>query len=326
MIRGLRWDQVKVFCGPNKLGPPNNMTDSWDPVGSPDSISLLGLEESLLGGQSFSWSYLGDEKWVGVIRRSVVHLCWENGQLYWCANGPVPLSKKEIEDYLWLDDSYREAVDALPWRSDQSLDQAIKKFFGLRVLRQPIDETLLVFLLSSAKSIPQIKQIRHRIHLNFGEDLGEGRFAFPGWERLSKLSETDARNLGMGYRAKYLVGVAQFLCQRHGWLEEVSGSNYKKARSSLMELPGVGPKVADCVLLFGAGKSQAFPIDTWIFQALERQYGMKGWTMKQMQEFAGIHFGHYAGLAQQFLFSFQRSVGQTKSAKKESKSDNELSN
>ena len=317
MIRGLRWDQVKVFCGPNKLGPPNNMTDFWDPVGSPDSISLLGLEESLLGGQSFSWSYLGDKKWVGVIRRSVVHLCWENGQLYWCANGPVPLSKKEIEDYLWLDDSYREAVDALPWRSDQSLDQAIKKFSGLRVLRQPIDETLLVFLLSSAKSIPQIKQLRHRIHLNFGEDLGEGLFAFPGWERLSKLSETEARKLGMGYRAKYLVGVAQFICQRQGWLEEVSGLKYKEARSCLMELPGVGPKVADCVLLFGAGKSQAFPIDTWILQALERQYGMKGWTMQQMQEFAGIHFGQHAGLAQQFLFSFQRSVGQTKSGKKE---------
>ena len=302
------------------------MTAFWDPVGSPDSISLLGLEESLLGGQSFSWSCLGDEKWVGVIRRSVVHLRWENGQLYWCANGPVPLSKKEIEDYLWLDDSYRKAVDALPWRSDQSLDQAIKKFSGLRVLRQPIDETLLVFLLSSAKSIPQIKQLRHRIHLNFGEDLGEGLFAFPGWERLSKLSETEARKLGMGYRAKYLVGVAQYICQRQGWLEEVSELKYKEARSCLLELPGVGPKVADCVLLFGAGKSQAFPIDTWILQALERQYGMKGWTMQQMQEFAGIHFGQHAGLAQQFLFSFQRSVGQTKSAKKESKSDNELSN
>jgi N-glycosylase/DNA lyase len=159
------------------------MTACWESIGSPDSISLLGLEESLLGGQSFSWSYLGDEKWVGVIRRSVVHLRWENGQLYWCASGPVPLSKKEIEDYLWLDDSYREAVDALPWRSDQSLDQAIKKFSGLRVLRQPIDETLLVFLLSSAKSIPQIKQLRHRIHLNFGEDLGEG---FVRFSRLGK--------------------------------------------------------------------------------------------------------------------------------------------
>ena len=317
MIRGFRWDQVRAFCGPNKLGLPNVMTACWESIGSPDSISLLGLEESLLGGQSFSWSYLGDEKWVGVIRRSVVHLRWENGQLYWCASGPVPLSKKEIEDYLWLDDSYREAVDALPWRSDQFLDQAIKKFSGLRILRQPIDEMLLVFLLSSAKSIPQIKQIRHRIHLNFGEDLGEGMFAFPGWERLSKLSEIDARKLGMGYRAKYLVGVAQFLYQRHGWLEEVSELKYKKARSSLMELPGVGPKVADCVLLFGAGKSQAFPIDTWILQTLERQYGMKGWTMQQMQKFAEIHFGHHAGLAQQFLFSFQRSVGQIKSAVKE---------
>ena len=194
----------------------------------------------------------------------------------------------------------------MTWRSDQSLDQAIKKFSGLRVLRQPIDETLLVFLLSSAKSIPQIKQLRHRIHLNFGEDLGEGLFAFPGWERLSKLSETEARKLGMGYRAKYLVGVAQFICQRQGWLEEVSGLKYKEARSCLMELPGVGPKVADCVLLFGAGKSQAFPIDTWILQSLEKQYGMKGWKLSQMEEFARIHFGEYAGLAQQFLFSYQR--------------------
>jgi N-glycosylase/DNA lyase len=317
MIRGLRWDQVRAFCGPNKLGLPNVMTACWDSIGSPDSISLLGLRSLCLADKVFPGLIWVMRKWVGVIRRSVVHLRWENGQLYWCASGPVPLSKKEIEDYLWLDDSYREAVDALPWRSDQSLDQAIKKFSGLRVLRQPIDETLLVFLLSSAKSIPQIKQLRHRIHLNFGEDLGEGLFAFPGWERLSKLSETEARKLGMGYRAKYLVGVAQFICQRQGWLEEVSGLKYKEARSCLMELPGVGPKVADCVLLFGAGKSQAFPIDTWILQALERQYGMKGWTMQQMQEFAGIHFGQHAGLAQQFLFSFQRSVGQTKSAKKE---------
>lgn len=293
------------------------MTASWQSIGSADLINLLGLEESLLGGQSFSWSSQGENQWIGVIRRAVVHLRWENEQLQWKSSGSIPIGKEELEHYLWLDDSYCRAIDALPWRSDLSLDQAIKKFSGLRVLRQPIDETLLVFLLSSAKSIPQIKQLRHRIHLNFGEDLGEDLFAFPGWERLSKLSETEARKLGMGYRAKYLVGVAQFICQRQGWLEEVSGLKYKEARSCLMELPGVGPKVADCVLLFGAGKSQAFPIDTWILQALERQYGMKGWTMQQMQEFAGIHFGQHAGLAQQFLFSFQRSVGQTKSAKKE---------
>ena len=188
------------------------MTASWQSIGSPDSISLLGLEESLLGGQSFSWSSLGDKINGSELFVGQSFIC--DGKMVSCIGVPLvpfPLSKKEIEDYLWLDDSYCRAIDALPWRSDLSLDQAIKKFSGLRVLRQPIDETLLVFLLSSAKSIPQIKQLRHRIHLNFGEDLGEGLFAFPGWERLSKLSETEARKVGYGVP-----------CQILGWCRPIS--------------------------------------------------------------------------------------------------------
>jgi len=278
----------------------------WKLIEVKGSISKEGIEETLLGGQSFCWRSCGENTWTGVISRSVVDLKWCDGKLYWCKQYGAPITKKKLTQYLWLDNSYLKAVDDLPWRSDVVLGRAIKQFRGLRLLRQPIEEVLMVFLLSSAKSIPQINQLRINIHRLIGEDLGGGNHAFPGWNKLSQLSEQDARKLGMGYRAKYLVGTAQFLKDRLGWLNEVKESPYEEAKIRLMELPGVGPKVADCVLLFGGGKTEAFPIDTWILQSLEKQYGFKGWKVSQLQEFAHIHFGRHAGLAQQFLFSFQR--------------------
>jgi len=285
------------------------MTSPWRPIGQKHLLSLAGLDETLVGGQSFAWTSLPDNIWTGVIDRSVVDLKWTEGQLSWRQAGGAAITKESILDYLWLDDSYKTAVDNLPWRTDEVLKKAIEGFPGLRILRQPLDEVLLVFLLSSAKSIPQIRQLCRKIHRLFGEDLGGESYAFPGWQSLSALSESDARELGMGYRAKYLVGTAEFLQERHGFLETVREKPYEEAHRLLMQLPGVGPKVADCVLLFGGKKTEAFPIDTWILQSLQKQYGMRSWTAGQMREFARIHFGPHAGLAQQFLFSQQRNLG-----------------
>jgi len=282
------------------------MRTCWSSIGRKNQISSIGIEETLLGGQSFSWTADTENQWIGVIGESIVHLRLKQGQLAWHSTGVVPLSEKQLRHYLWLDQSYDKAVDSLPWRSDSVLRGAMQQFSGLRILRQPLDEVLLTFLLSSAKSIPQIKMLCQRINQLLGKKLSDDRYAFPGWEKLGQLSEEDGRALGLGYRAKYLFGVAQFLRQSPGWLEALSKLNYPSAKQALMELPGVGPKVADCVLLFGAGRSEAFPIDTWILQSLQKQYGMKEWKIEQMQDFAGIHFGKYAGLAQQFLFSFQR--------------------
>ena len=285
------------------------MKGKWRPIGKRHAISLIGINETLLGGQSFAWTAESENQWVGVIRKAVVQLRWIDGQLEWRSSGIMPMSEAGLLDYLWLDESYDLAVDQLPWRSDQPLHRAVKHFPGLRILRQPIDETLLVFLLSSAKSIPQIKKLREKIHLLFGQSLDGNLYVFPGWNRLKKISESKARELGVGYRAKYLVGTACFLAQNRNFLDEIKKLSYQTAKLKLMELPGVGPKVADCILLFGGGKSEAFPIDTWVLQSMEKQYGMKGWKISQMEEFARIHFGLHAGLAQQFLFSYQRNFG-----------------
>ncbi len=285
------------------------MKGKWRPIGKRHAISLIGINETLLGGQSFAWTAESENQWVGVIRKAAVQLRWLDGQLEWRSSGIKPMCEAGLHHYLWLDESYDLAVDALPWRSDQSLQLAMKHFPGLRILRQPIDETLLVFLLSSAKSIPQIKKLRERIHLLLGQSLGRNLYAFPGWNRLKKIREENARELGVGYRAKYLVGTARFLAKNSNFLNDIKILSHQSAKLRLMELPGVGPKVADCILLFGAEKSEAFPMDTWILQSMEKQYGMKGWKTPQMEEFARIHFGRHAGLAQQFLFSYQRNFG-----------------
>ena len=282
------------------------MTGRWKPLGQRDKISLIGVRETLLGGQSFSWTAESENQWIGVIEKSIVQLRWINGKLNWRSSGPIPIVEERLKNYLWLDDSYESAVDKLPWRSDPCLGRAIQNLPGLRILRQPIDETLLVFLLSSAKSIPQIKKLREKIHYLLGDHLGMSMYAFPGWKKLQSLSEKKARNLGIGYRAKYLVGTAEIIGPNTNFLHDLCSLPYREAKNKLMELPGVGPKVADCVLLFGGKKPEAFPIDTWILQSLQKQYGMKNWKSSQMDEFARIHFGTHAGLAQQFLFSYQR--------------------
>ncbi len=285
------------------------MKGRWRPVGRKNAISLTGLNETLLGGQSFSWSPEAENQWIGVIENAIVWLRLIDGQLEWRSAGIKPISESKLRHYLWLDDSYELAVEALPWRSDRSLHQAIQCFPGLRILRQSIDEALLVFLLSSAKSIPQIKKLREKIYFSCGEHLGMNLNAFPGWKRLKNLSEAEVRQLGVGYRAAYLVGTARFLDSNPAFLKELKGMPYQEAKLKLMQLPGVGPKVADCVLLFGGEKPEAFPIDTWILQVMKKQYGMNGWKISQMDEFARIHFGMHAGLAQQFLFSYQRQFG-----------------
>ena len=268
--------------------------------------SLLGLEETLLGGQSFSWTATTASSWIGVIGKSVVELRLNKEKLEWRTAGKTPFTEKELRAYLWLDPSYGDAIDSLPWRSDPILDRCMKALPGLRILRQPMDEILFVFLLSSVKSIPQIKEMKELVAQKYGEPLELDLWSFPGWARLAEIPEAELRGLKMGYRAKYVNGVAQRISKTPSLLRDVVDQSYEEAKTKLLGLPGVGPKVADCCLLFGAAKTQAFPVDTWISKAMEIRYGLGGWPMAQQAHFAFKHYGKHAGLAQQFLFSGER--------------------
>ncbi len=210
---------------------------------------------------------------------------------------------KAVARYFDAATDYRAAVDQLPWRSDPHLARCLEEFTGLRLLRQPFGETLLGFLCSATKQIVQIKQMVRLLAERFGP------IALPSWERLARVPEADLRKCLLGFRARYIHQTAQFLAANPGWLEETERAPYEEAKARLRLLPGVGEKVADCVLLFGAGRMEAFPVDVWIIKAMMNRYGLAGWKPAQVAHFGRVHFGRHAGLAQQYLFAYERRHG-----------------
>ena len=133
----------------------------------------------------------------------------------------------------------------------------------------------------------------------------------PTWPELAAIPEATLRECQLGFRAKFISQTAQFLAAHPGWLEETETAPYALAKERLCSLPGVGEKIADCVLLFGAGRLEAFPVDTWILKALARRYDLTDWKPAQVAQFGRAHFGPLAGLAQQYLFAYERRAAKT---------------
>ena len=278
----------------------------WKELIEYKNLSKLGFHETLTGGQCFGWNPTSDSSWIGSFKTKVVELRFKNRTIFWRTSLTYPAKREEILEYLWIEKSYDDAINELPWRSDSVLAECIEALPGLRILKQSIDETLFYFLLSSAKSIPQIQAIGKLVFQKYGKKLFENIYSFPGWDRLAQIPESELRTLKLGYRAKYVAQTARFIASRQNWLESIMELKYADAKKQLLRLPGVGEKVADCTLLFGGNFLEAFPIDTWIEKSMEKRYKLNGWNTAQKLHFASMHFGKFAGLAQQFLFSAER--------------------
>ncbi|HWA86869.1 MAG TPA: DNA glycosylase [Opitutus sp.] len=303
------------------------------------------LAEILDGGQAFRWHRTGGgatpssrTDWLGTFDRFAVRLSFDfPSALLWSAPAAsTDATAAALVHYFDLGRDFAALADRLPWRSDAHLATCLAAFPGLRILRQPFGETLLGFLCSATKQIVQIKQMLALLAARHGELLpgcragspdpaksavprlpaGSGDSALhshrlPTWPELAAIPESDLRACLLGFRARYIHQVAQFLAAHPGWLEETESLPYAAAKERLCSLPGVGEKVADCVLLFGAGKLEAFPVDTWIIRALSDRYGLAGWKPAQIAHFGRTHFGPLAGLAQQYLFAFERRLART---------------
>ena len=314
--------------------PTEMLWSDWQPLTGWHPTPAT-LAETLDGGQSFRWRHDAGGAatpacihWTGLWSDHVVQLRRDDERLEWRAPGAQHAAAAvALPRYLGLDLNYSALTDTLPWRSDPHLAQCLAAFPGLRLLRQPFGETLLGFLCSATKQIVQIKQMVALLAERHGAEIGRAWTPFraepaakglaalpfhhrlPTWSELAAIPEKDLRPCLLGFRAKYIHASANYIAQRPGWLDETEHLPYAAAKARLLELPGVGEKVADCVLLFGAGKFEAFPVDTWILKALERRYGLSGWKPAQVAHFGRTHFGPLAGLAQQYLFAWERRHG-----------------
>jgi N-glycosylase/DNA lyase len=296
------------------MSPSEPDWSSWHPLPGRWNPGADVLRETLDGGQAFRWRSHADPGskslvWTGTWGNQLVQIQAARRPEWRTLAGSVDATRSALGHYLGADFPWSEVTDALPWRSDTHLRDCMAAFPQLRILRQPFGETLLGFLCSATKQIVQIKQMVALLAERHGEPVTPGHHRLPTWPELARVSEQELRACLLGFRARYIHQVAQFLAARPGWLEETERAPYATARPRLLELPGVGEKVADCVLLFGAGRLEAFPVDTWILKAMARRYGLESWSPAQLAQFGRTHFAGAAGLAQQYLFAWERRQG-----------------
>ncbi|MFT4588002.1 MAG: N-glycosylase/DNA lyase [Candidatus Binatia bacterium] len=273
------------------------------------SVREYDLAATLNSGQAFRWNEV-DGGWEAVIAGRWV-------RLRETPRGIAAEAGDSVEDWNWLrtylqtDVRVDEITASFP--DDEPMSAAVEACRGLRLLRQDFWECLASFILSSNKQILQIRQMVAVICKRFGERVpsgkaGEAAFAFPAPERLAQCSEAELRECKLGYRAPYLRDSARMIAEGDVVLDELPRLTCDEARAELIKLPGVGPKIADCALLFAGGFQEAFPIDVWILKALKELYFAKkrNVTPKRIREFSDKYFGPNGGYAQQYLFHYMR--------------------
>ncbi len=266
------------------------------------------LAATLASGQCFRWRRSG-EAWSGVVSGRWVKL-QQRAEGILTETAEPQAHWQWLADYLQVEVNLEDILASFP--DDAPMRAAVAACHGLRVLRQEPWECLAAFILSSTKQIVQIGQIVAALSARYGTPVavphGEpAAFAFPTAGQIAGACEADLRACKMGFRAPNLLETARMVASGGLDLESIRSLPLLEARARLMELPGVGGKIADCVLLFAYGFAGAFPVDVWVNKALKELYFPKRRiTPRRLRHFVATHFGPHAGYAQQYLFHYMR--------------------
>jgi N-glycosylase/DNA lyase len=266
------------------------------------------LAATLASGQAFRW-YARGEAWFGVVHGRWVELRATPDGISAATSEPQ-LEWSWLETYLQTSVQLEAILATFP--EDSAMRASVEACRGLRLLRQDPWECLASFILSSTKQIVQIRQIIALLCERFGESIAvppghPPAYGFPSAALLARATEAELRACKMGFRAPNLLAVARAAELGHINLAALAQLDLAEARARLIELPGVGPKIADCVLLFAYGFPAAFPVDVWVKKALHELYFPKRQPRpERMRHFVATHFGPNAGYAQQYLFHYMR--------------------
>ena len=253
----------------------------------------LDLEQTLDCGQSFRWEKQNDGSFSGVAFDKYVNISLDGTDM-------IIKNAVEADRELWFD-YFDLALDYGKIREDISelhpvLKEAAKYAPGIRILRQEPYEALCTFIISQNNNIKRIKGIVGRLCESFGDEIEDGIYGFPSAERLAEMTPDDLAPLRAGFRNRYIIDSAKKVASGEVDLELCKTADYETSRAELMKITGVGVKVADCTLLFGMHRVEAFPVDVWMKRAMEKLF--PGMTAAE--------FGEYAGIAQQYIFHYSR--------------------
>lgn len=264
-------------------------------------------------GQCFRWDEEQDGSYTGIVKSNVINVKKVDNSIIFSSYGADNLEQLAI-DYFDLSRDYEEIKSTLS-KIDIYLENSIKYGSGIRILNQDLWETIISFIISANNNIPRIKGIINRISQKYGSKIewhGKDYYTFPTVENLAKASVEDLRALGLGFRDVRVYETTHKILNKEVDLEKMhEEKDTQKVRDTLLTLSGVGPKVADCILLFSTLKRfDVFPIDVWVRRVMNELYIKNEDETKvnkrEIEKLAKEKYGALEGLAQQYLFYWKR--------------------
>jgi len=262
-------------------------------------------------GQCFRWNKETDGSYTGIFKNNVMNVKKENEDVI--ITGSCEGDIKELcTQYFDLNTSY-ENIKLKLSKIDHYLANSIEYGAGIRILKQDLWETIISFIISANNNIPRIKTIIERISKKYGNKIifrEKEYYTFPTPEAMANTTVQDFRDLGLGFRDVRVYETVQRTLRKEINLDNLQNEkNVEKLREELLKIPGVGPKVADCIMLFALEKYEVFPVDVWVRRVISELYfENKEQQPKAIQKFAKEHYGNLAGLAQQYLFYWRRDM------------------
>ncbi|MCM1364442.1 MAG: DNA-3-methyladenine glycosylase 2 family protein [Faecalibacterium sp.] len=243
-------------------------------------------------GQSFRWTVNKDSSFHGIVNGKAVDIIQSENEIIFKDTDKESFEKIWIP-YFDLNRDYKSICKSF---DDAYLKTACSEYYGIRILKQDPWEAICSFIISQNNNIPRIKGIISRLCETFGEQINENDYSFPSYETIAKLNEDDLSPLRAGFRNKYIIDAARKLASGEVSIEEIEKMPIEQARQELMKIKGIGAKVAECSLLYGFGRVEAFPIDVWVKRIMKELYpnGLPLCTK-------GVE-----GIAQQYLFHWRR--------------------
>jgi len=275
------------------------------------------LNFTLCCGQTFRWKKQGDW-WYGTVGENVFKVRQSRDKLEF-----ENVDEDFVKRYFGLNDNLPEIFSYI--NKDKHIRTAIEEFKGLRILRQDPWECLISYICATYKNIAAIERMLLRLSKKFGKEVvfdGYSFFTFPTPMKLAEATSKSLRECELGYRAKYVSETSKEIFKTDYELGHLKRASYDQAKEELLRFHGVGPKVADCVLLFSLEKLDAFPVDVWIrravlkhyatsfpskfVDAISRQKSLSESGYKRLNLFGRQYFGKYAGYAQEYLYHYER--------------------
>ena len=275
-----------------------------------DSFELADIFDC---GQCFRWNKQENGSYTGVFKGNVMNVKKEQDEIIFkgICNGNI---KDVVEEYFDLNRDYEKIKEQLK-NIDENVKKSVEYGQGIRILNQDLWEMIISYIISANNNIPRIKGIIEKLSKKYGHMIewnGEKYYTFPTPEQLENVSIQDYRDLGAGFRDIRLYETVHMILDKKVDLEEMqNNSNTLEVRDKLLTLSGVGPKVADCILLFSTLKRfEVFPIDVWVRRVMNELYikneDETKVNKKQIEKIAQDKFGNLAGIAQQYLFYWKR--------------------